>query len=442
MQTLLTYLARQWAAYRQAQQGVVFIFVAVVLFVLILSIGVAIDMARSHMVQSKLSSAVDAATLSAGAVASSQDVTTVVNNYFRANFPNNYMGATNVNLNISVRQSDGSIAGPTDPIGEIYVTATATVPTLLMSLGGINSTDVFAEAEVQRGVRADKTLEIALVMDNSGSMGEPAPGTGGAPKVDVLKTIANQFVNELFEGESVSPNIKIGIVPFDHHVNYTESQRSLNQNAFTPDDPELRPFCASCVPSRPAYYEYAAGSEQQQRRWLASVQSLTSTRSNLTYRIGQMRQVGLTDTAEGTKAGYDLLNPAQNGSFGGNSAGSFADGNIIKVAVLMTDGYNEACADWQGSGLPVPPQCITAYQAQDSAQASWCNQMKNRGITIYSVAFNLSAEDDASRAAQIQNLFRSCASKPEYYFESENAAQLLTDYLTIADSLKTLLLTR
>jgi len=139
-----------------------------------------------------------------------------------------------------------------------------------------------------------------------------------------------------------------------------------------------------------------------------------------------------------------LLNPAQNGSFGGNSAGSFADSNIIKVAVLMTDGYNESCPPWEAppSIWTRPSACAADEQALDSAQASWCNQMKNRGITIYSVAFNLSAEDDASRAAQIQNLFRSCASKPEYYFESENAAQLLTDYLTIADSLKTLLLTR
>lgn len=56
-----------------------------------------------------------------------------------------------------------------------------------------------------------QSFEIALVLDNTGSM---ATASGGVSKMDALKTAATTFVNRVFDDPRVGTNAKISLVPF------------------------------------------------------------------------------------------------------------------------------------------------------------------------------------------------------------------------------------
>lgn len=56
-----------------------------------------------------------------------------------------------------------------------------------------------------------QTFEIALVLDNTGSM---ANSSGGQSKMAALKTAATNFVNAIYENSALGPNTKMSLVPF------------------------------------------------------------------------------------------------------------------------------------------------------------------------------------------------------------------------------------
>ena len=56
-----------------------------------------------------------------------------------------------------------------------------------------------------------KTFEIALVLDNTGSMGE---SSGGQSKLQAVQTAATNFVNYVYTNSAFSAGTKISIVPF------------------------------------------------------------------------------------------------------------------------------------------------------------------------------------------------------------------------------------
>ena len=53
-----------------------------------------------------------------------------------------------------------------------------------------------------------------------------------------------------------------------------------------------------------------------------------------------------------------------------------------------------------------------------------CTQMKQQGIEIFTVVYN-------STASSVQNLFRSCASRPENFYMTANTAALETAFANI-----------
>ncbi|WP_036281576.1 TadE/TadG family type IV pilus assembly protein [Methylocystis sp. ATCC 49242] len=88
------------------------------------------------------------------------------------------------------------------------IDAQVSIPTMIMKIARIDSMApaVMSCAEIGGG---STNYEIALALDNSGSMNESA---GGATKIQSLKTAATNFVNSMF---AKSPGkVKIAITPF------------------------------------------------------------------------------------------------------------------------------------------------------------------------------------------------------------------------------------
>jgi Flp pilus assembly protein TadG len=177
---------------------------------IIVGAGIAIDAARAYTVKMELSAALDASALAVGSSTglTSAQLQTRLQNYFNANFPNAAVPTSNISV---------SMTDPTQP--QITVTASATVPMTILQLLGFNTIQVQASNQVTKGTNA---LELALVLDNTGSMmcGDTFPSGCSTPShISALKTDGQQIVDTLF-ADSVDPTkLKISVVPYVTAVN-------------------------------------------------------------------------------------------------------------------------------------------------------------------------------------------------------------------------------
>jgi len=73
-----------------------------------------------------------------------------------------------------------------------------------------------------------------------------------------------------------------------------------------------------------------------------------------------------------------------------------------------------------------------ARKEVDKRMTAVCTAMKAKGIIIYTITFG-TVPDSAT-----ETLYRNCATKPEYYFDSPNNEQLATVFKTIGLQLSNL----
>ncbi|PLX38114.1 MAG: hypothetical protein C0606_07725 [Hyphomicrobiales bacterium] len=189
---------RQVLRFGKDTGGGIAIIAALLLLPIMLFIGIAVDLSMAYGKRTHIQDAADTASLAVVKEIGTLDddaLLALAKKIMTANLPAG-QGYTITAFNVT-----------RDP-AKIEITAQIDHPTSFLQLAHIDTIDVgvFSEAVID-----SSTLEIALVLDNSGSM-------SGA-RIDSLKEAANDFVNRLFLGASTSSNIKIGIVPFTSMVN-------------------------------------------------------------------------------------------------------------------------------------------------------------------------------------------------------------------------------
>lgn len=172
---------------------------AILFATVLLSSAVAIDFARGTAEQTREQWALDAAALAASDLLGSADEATAGPARARAFFDANMKAG-----------SPGQLASVTFDAdkGEISATSQGRVMTTLMKAFGYDSINVKASTKVAKG---NGTNEIALVLDNSGSM-------SGSYIAD-LKTAAASLVATVFAGAEGTDKVKVGVVPFAGSVN-------------------------------------------------------------------------------------------------------------------------------------------------------------------------------------------------------------------------------
>ncbi len=220
------------------EQGSVLALVGVAALLLIIATGTAVDMARAQTLQNKISSALDAAGLAAGATANTSSVSAQVTRYFNANFPSNYLGTNGVTLTTTCGDINGNtVSCSGSSISTINLSATATQSTTFMKVVGMNSVNVAATSQI---TRATSGLELALVLDNTGSMANPVNSSdSSASKIDAVKcalagdasfgggtTCENEglvttgLLDILYgAGNNSLTDLFVGVVPFSDMVN-------------------------------------------------------------------------------------------------------------------------------------------------------------------------------------------------------------------------------
>lgn len=159
--------------------------------------GAAVDLGQALVVRQRLGEATDAAALALGSMAGLTDAQKQAKalEFINANIPGSALGDT---ASVTVTSGENTVT----------VQATATVNTAFMGLMGVSELEVSAESEVTRESRG---MEVAMVLDNTGSM-------GSSGKIEALKTSMTLMINILFGQNATPDKLKMGVVPFSEAV--------------------------------------------------------------------------------------------------------------------------------------------------------------------------------------------------------------------------------
>lgn len=184
--------------FRSARSGNVAMIYALALLPMIAGVGSAVDLTRAMVMKMRLGEALDAAGLSvAGTVGLTEaEMTAKAQKFFYANYPDEEMGTV---MSLTVTPAGQNL---------VTVSGTAHVDTAFMGLFGIPYLSVTVNAEV---TRESKGLEIALVLDNTGSMASNG-------KIQALKSSTNELISILFGDQNAPSHLKMSLVPFSQTV--------------------------------------------------------------------------------------------------------------------------------------------------------------------------------------------------------------------------------
>ncbi len=182
-----------------------------------------IDYARGTMVKNDLQDSLDAATLTVGK-STATDAATIQS-----------LGAATLAANLKA-YPDTHLTSSTFTLtnSKVVAQASASMTPMVAEVFGTSALNVTASSEVVRNVNK---LEVAMVLDNTGSM--------SGSKLTLLKQAANDFVDTLSAAAARTSDptaVKISLVPFSMTVNVGSAYKTatwMDQNAASPINDQI-----------------------------------------------------------------------------------------------------------------------------------------------------------------------------------------------------------
>jgi Flp pilus assembly protein TadG len=308
----------------------------------------------------------------------------------------------------SVARSGGKSTAPNIHIDDeiVRVSADVAVPTSFLTVIGMRSLPAKAVAEVE--VPEPISIEIAFVLDYSGSMAEN-------DKYARMTVAATDFIQKV--ADTRAERTKIAVVPFSEFVYATVPAGHVRGTA----GKDARTARTTCLKNRG--YPYSATNDEPrsgvvESRWpeadpvgpecapyaansLKTV-DLSDDFAALTTALAGMRPTHLTNIALGAEIGWHVLSPGE--PF--DSARAYSDPLARKILILLTDGVQTVNA--QG------PSGSVSTEAADQTTAELCDSMSKVGIRVFTVAYDITEE-------RVRDLLSGCASEPGNYHEAQGA---------------------
>jgi hypothetical protein len=391
------------------RRGAVIVLFAFALVPLLALVGVAIDYSRSTRTLADLQSAVDGAALAAGKNTlddSRRDITQTARAAFDAAFkPESGVKVTSFKTKVTQDR--------------IAVEAGATVPTMFGGFIGTRMVQIDAKAEVPLGIMA---LEIALVLDNTGSMGRLG-------KMDALKQAAKNLIDTI-QATPGSANSSFALVTFNTQVNVGDQNRYASWLRFTPPggpEPKIevaQSAWTGCVADRDQPNDArdtlpSTGRPETlypaapcQYPGLLPVMPLSRDFYAMKTAVDAMTPTGNTNTGIGLAWGLAVLTP------GAPLSGTARAPNarLQKIIVFLTDGLNTENR-WTTNASDI-----------DKRTEKLCNEIKSNKIRLYTIRVIEGNE----------NLLRDCATQKSMYFSVNQASELKEVFDKIAADVTTL----
>jgi Flp pilus assembly protein TadG len=476
---------RRWLADNSG--AIAFIF-ALSLPMIIGAAGLTVDLSQAYNVQERLGAALDKAALAAGSTnGTEEDIDARVQSFFDANYPSEKLGTP---YDVTTTLGDSTVT----------VSAHAKVNTAFMKILGQDYIDVYAQSTVKREVAG---LELVLVMDNTGSMADPAGGS--ETKIEAAKTAATSLVNILYGPSSNVPKMWISLIPFSQDVNIGTGNSAFlsgdgnnwgttswggcvemrrNGQDMTDDPPSagaFTPYYAACSSSN-----YNANGQRNQWWWTTSTKTshgrttttynycsgsgtkyyqsplntvqgpntycaqpltqMTQDKQTILDGIDSMQPIGGTIIPTGMAWAWRMLSPRWRGVWPGTMENNdlpldYDSPAMNKVVILMTDGDNSF-----GSGD------YTAYGALNEGRLGTSNSNTANSVLNSKTKdlcdsmkshditiYTIALGEDINSTSA--NMLKNCASKSAYYFASPTTDDLESAFETIANQLNSLHIT-
>ncbi|HKU65583.1 MAG TPA: pilus assembly protein [Rhizomicrobium sp.] len=212
METRLNFFVALARDFLRSKRGNVAMMFAIALVPLMIGAGAGLDFVRAMMVRQQMAEALDAAALAVGSTPGLDQATAqaLAQQYFDANYTVDKTMYGTVTIQPPIYDAKGSVS----------LTATNSMPTVLMKLAGITDVPVSTTSTVVWG---QTKLWVALVLDNSGSMCQPDPqpcfnSGNAATKIYQLKDATKKMLTSLQAVSTTPGDVRVAIVPFNSEV--------------------------------------------------------------------------------------------------------------------------------------------------------------------------------------------------------------------------------
>lgn len=299
------------------------------------------------------------------------------------------------------------------PVDNFQITATINADRVQVDGGGnvklafakvLGAESLAVKASVTVELGKMKNIELALVLDNTGSM--------QGNKITQLRAAVKKLVDFFEPRIQNTGDVKIAMVPF---TNVVKTNPSWMQSWMLQSTPPQN--WSGCVNDRSSPYDVTddppvAGVGNSLYWWksncggLAEIIPMTSDLQVIRSAADTMIASGSTDVPLGMAWGWHALSsgvPLTQGSPPGTE-------NKMRVMLVLTDGDNTAHR-WASN--------------IDSRMTTICNNVKAANITVFTVRV---IDGNA-------NLLKNCATSPVHYFNVTNATQLTPVFEQIASTM-------
>ena len=441
-------------------------------------IGAAVDFARWQHARTQTWQALDTAVL-AGARAlqlNAKDpsaAAVVAQRFYDENVKGRLPLASDT---ISFSSSDSGTA--------VAATGNAKIRTIFLGIAGIETIPLFNDsaarmpkAKLAIGGNSETNIEISLMLDITGSM--------RGQKIADLKDAAKDLVDIVVWADQSQFTSRVALVPFSEAVNVGSTYANLvrgsraatisidtgnngngqgnngnngngsNGHGNGNNSATVTYYLTNCVSERSGV-DYAFTDDAPSVSSVGPVYTqsgncnpankivpLTSNTTTLKNAIDQYEANGYTAGHIGTAWAWYMLSPNWNEVWPTQSeAGSYAllseknkfgYAKLRKIAVLMTDGdYNtQYCANGVSSQ---EMNCGTPLGESTAQAKKLCTAMKDKGITVYTVGFQVSNS--------AKQFLQQCASSNSSFYDAEDGAGLKQAFNDIALKISNLYLSQ
>ncbi len=417
-------LARFW----RNRDGGVAPFLALAAIPLMGFTGAAIDYSRASSARTAMQAALDATALNLSKTAQGQtgdQIQGQAQQIFNALFIRPEVQDVSIQTTLSSPQQGNFV---------LQISGSGTVKTLFSKVIGHSQVSFSSKSEVLWGI---KKLNLALALDNTGSMSSNG-------KMTALKTAAHNLIDTLKAAEKQTGDIKVSIVPFAVDVNVGADKvdatwidwehwearngtctKSYNSKSYCENNggiwtPKEHSVWNGCVNDRDQNNDVmntptGAGAATRYRAHQASacptaMTALSTDWSSMHTKIDAMTPSGNTNVTIGLQMAWQTL--SNNEPF--NAPAPAPD--LDKVIILLTDGQNTQNR-WTSSTSTI-----------DARTQKACENAKAANVKLYTVRV---IDGNAT-------LLKNCATKPDMYYDVDQADELNGVFSSIAQNLANL----